>query len=263
MALANLAAFSRGSQVEEMSVRRMADLAGQVVIGRVSAVRTYWAENPRRIESEITLAQIEYAKGAPAGATDAGTFVVPGGTVGDWTLRVSGAPEFAVGEKWMLFVLPTYKTHPVVGLYRGAFRVVADAAGVERVLDAERQPIKGIDARGMVVSVEADPSTAEWADRHSSPQVTALLAAANDSVSAMAFSDFRAAIQPVLERSQDHHLSGPAGRREVVTHTPVVLSTPGERKFDATTEWRGASGAVPRQDVPRSPSVPSKGRQRR
>ena len=262
LVLLGVVAPAWGSQVEEMSVRRLADLAAQVVVGQVSAVHSSWAENPRRIETEITLAQVEYAKGGHAGAGQTFSLVVPGGTVGDWTLRVSGAPEFAVGEKWMLFVLPTYKTHPVVGVYRGAFRVEVDAAGVERVYDAERQAVQGIDARGMIVSAEGERHDLDLAGRHS---VDKLLSerpagkpvpqrAVNEPVSqglAMALTEFRSIIQPVLDQSRDYQLSGPAGKREAIGYMPVAVTTHGEASLPLAPE-RGAGSAVPKREVERS-----------
>ena len=54
-------------------------------------------------------------------------------------LFMASAPAFAAGEKWILFLLPTYKTFPVVGLSHGAFRVPTDTDGVERVFHGRRR----------------------------------------------------------------------------------------------------------------------------
>lgn len=243
------AAAAPGGQVEEMSLARMADLAGQVIVGRVSHVRLYWADAPLRIESEVTFSTTEYAKGMHPGATETFTLIVPGGTVGDWTLRISGAPEFAVGEKWMLFLLPAYRTHPVVGVFRGAFRIVADEQGVERVFDADGRGVLDIDARGRVVGTEAEPPGMDLhghASSHHSPGRRAGEQAALPR-QAIEYPEFRSRIQPVLDGSTNHRMSGPAGKRELVTYAPEGLVTPVASDGNRSFELRGAGGAVPRR----------------
>lgn len=251
-------AIVHGGQVEEMSVSRMANLAGQVIVGQVAQARSYWAENPRRIETEVIFTHTEYAKGAHPGAGESFYMVVPGGTVDDWTLRVAGAPEFAVGETWMLFVLPTYKTHPVVGVFRGAFRVNVDASGVERVFDADRKAIQRIDERGVIVSAVSERHHVTLSGQHSPIHVTE---SRDETEVAMTLAAFRAAIQPILDQSRDYQLSEPAGRREAVTYVPVPL-TPHVQAGMAVAPERGARGAVPRQQVDRTPSATTKQRGR-
>ncbi|MFQ5496104.1 MAG: hypothetical protein ACE5EX_12070, partial [Phycisphaerae bacterium] len=125
---------ARATTVVPMTLATIADHAGQVILADITVVRSAWADNPRRIETTITLSPVEYLKGAP-GTASASTFtlIVPGGTVGDTQMRITGAPDFRVGDRWMLCLLPTYKTHPVVGVSRGAFKIVSDDRGVQRV----------------------------------------------------------------------------------------------------------------------------------
>lgn len=254
--LSAVTAVVHGGQVEEMSIARMADLAGQVIVGQVAQSRSYWAENPRRIETEITFTHSEFAKGAHPGADESFSMVVPGGTVGHWTLRVAGAPEFAVGEKWMLFVLPSYKTHPVVGVFRGAFRVNVDASGVERVFDADRKAVQRIDERGVIVSAVSERHHVTLSGQHSPNHVTK---SRDETAMAMTLSDFRAAIQPILDQSRDHRLTESAGRREAINYVPVP-PTAYEHAGAPLAPERGARGAVPRQQVDRTRSATTKQR---
>lgn len=173
------------SSVVPMSVATMADHAGQVITGDVVALRSYWIDEPRRIETEVTFAGVTYLKGAPADADGTFTLRVPGGTIGDLQMRIEGAPRFAAGETWLLFLLPTYKTFPVVGIDQGAYRVVHDADGVDRV------------HRGGLPDGEPQP--------------------------ALSYAQFAGQIAPILDASRDHGLTEPAGRPAPVRHEAVPL----------------------------------------
>lgn len=223
------------STVVPMTVHTMADRAGQIVAGKIAAVRSYWAENPRRIETEVTLEQVTYLKGGQAEAPGVFTLVIPGGTVGETEMRICCAPVFRPGEKWVLFVPPSYKTFPVVGLFRGAFRVTPDPTGIERVYSSAAQPVLGMDPDGFVrmAGGNMDPH-----DR--------LIAAVNAEVRwrpspllnppAISFEDFLALIQPILDTSRDHHLTEPAGRRVPVVYTPTTLARTDDQTVHRNTE---------------------------
>lgn len=226
------------STVVPMTVHTMADRAGQVVAGRVAVVRSYWAENPRRIETEVTLDELTYLKGGPTQAPTAFTLVVPGGTVGETEMRICCAPVFHPGEKWVLFVPPSYKTFPVVGLFRGAFRVTTDPTGIERVYSSAAQPVLAMDPDGLV----------RLAGGNMNPH-DRLIAAVNAEVRsrpspvldppAVSFEDFLALIQPILDASRDHHLTEPAGRRVPVVYTPTTLArTDDQENAQTNTEPR-------------------------
>ncbi len=251
-ALSGFAAPARAGNVVPMSAEGLADLAGQVIVGRVTAVRSYWADRPRRIESEITFIEVTYLKGALATSGDTFALVVPGGTVGETTMRIGCAPVFAVGEKWGLFLLPTYKTFPVVGLTQGAFRVVTDGSGVDRVFDADAAPLAGVGVDGLIratgVHAPAESRLRE-ADRiHLVPQ-----AAIVSEAQAVSLPEFVKQLRPILDASRDHQLKQPAGRREVVSYTAVPLraldqATP--RAVGAPGGQRGEyRGPMPRGEV--------------
>lgn len=227
-----LCGVAEASSVVPMTLERMADHAGQVVMAEVASVRSYWAENPRRIESEITFRNTNYLKGRLRDSSDSFRLIVPGGKVGEMQMRVCCAPTFATGERWVLFVLPTYKTFPVVGLHQGAFRIISDTSGVDRVLGASRSPVLGLDEQGFI----------NLASRHVCQASERLISAngvrvkdrpseakpnepANGSAreQAMTCEDFLARIRPVLENSQSHGLTEPAGRRILIDYRSVPL----------------------------------------
>lgn len=216
--------FVQAGGVETMTLPTLAEHAGQVLVGTVQSSRSYWAENPRRIETELVFGELRFLKGRLPDSGLEFRLVVPGGRVADWELRVSCTPQFAVGERWLLFLLPTYKTFPVVGLHQGAFRISTGADGVARVYFANGMPVTGLDHAGIVqgaaagaaqpVSCAAAPKTsgAPAASRLVAARGLSLRAAAAAPVAALTLEEFVARIQPVLDASRDHRLTHPAGR---------------------------------------------------
>ncbi|MGD8451413.1 MAG: hypothetical protein PVJ57_06300 [Phycisphaerae bacterium] len=243
LAAAWAAGVAMGTVVVPMDVATMAEYAGQVIVGEVAETRSYWAENPRRIETELRLTGVTYLKGRLPDADDTFTLLVPGGTVGDMTMRLSGAPEPAVGQTWVLFLLPEYKTYPVVGLWQGAFRVVADEEGVLRVHDASGKPVVGINDEGMVQV--AEPPRPSIDERLVSAEGVRVRPAEPKGPTrpALTLDEFRTVVEPVLNRSKDHELKVPAGRPVPAKLRPVPLRTTGS--VSASGSLRGADAAQP------------------
>ncbi len=212
-ALLAVCGTAQASTVIPMTITEMADLSGQVIIGEVASVRSYWADNPRRIESEVTLNHVEYLKGRLADSSSTFKLLVPGGTVDEWGLRIADAPVLAAGEKWVLFILPTYKTFPVVGLSQGGFRVQTGADGVERVHTAGLEPVKGVGSDGFVQVVGRDSvSVRQHLAAENGVRVKTTAQAISNRGEAMSLADFKAMIQPILNASKTHALEESAGR---------------------------------------------------
>lgn len=215
----------RASTVEAMSLGTLADLSGQVLIGEIASVRSFWAENPRRIETEITFRNVTFLKGRLTDSGDTFSLIVPGGTVGDTSMRICCAPQFKTGTRHLLFLLPTYKTFPTAGLDQGAFEIVRDSAGVDRVYQGALRPVTGIDNDGFVLlggARRVDPH------RHLAEANGAVIRAidrtqAGESAAGMSLADFIACVQPILNASREHRLTEPAGRRELVELRAVPL----------------------------------------
>jgi hypothetical protein len=131
------ASVAAGTTVAPMNVATLSDHAAQVFIGTVVSSAAYWTGSPLRIESEVRFIDVVYLKGEPPSTADAEpALIVPGGAVGSTEFRVAGAPIFVPGQRWLLFLLPTYRTFPIVGLWEGAFQVKPDEEGIPRVLQA-------------------------------------------------------------------------------------------------------------------------------
>ncbi len=244
--------FAVGSSIAPMNLEVISDYTGQAFVGEVESVRPYWAENPRRIESEVTFKNVEYFKGSPDKASDTFSLVVPGGKVGDTQMRICCAPQFASGEKWILMVLPEYKTFPVVGLYRGAFKVVTDEKGTDRIYSAHNQPVTGIDNRSFV---EVNGS-ANYDPHAQVNEVHNMKVKVNTNAEATAgrgvrYTDFVANLKTVLETSKKYRLDQQAGKRVLVEYSPVSLKRAkgeADKEDDSTSILRG-KGQVKKADV--------------
>ena len=232
---------AEATNVAPMTLPALADHAGQVIVGRVAAIQSYWADDPQRIESAVTLEHVEYLKGALPAAGASFTLIVPGGKVGEMELRLGCAPRLAVGEKWMLFLLPRYKTFPTVGVAQGAFRIAADAEGVERVYSAAALPVIGTDAKGFVEVATGRPSFAPEQVVASDNVHLAAAQARAGAPQAVSFAEFRAQLQPVLAASRDHHLTAPAGQRVLVQYraAPLQLSPAARERVEAARAGPG------------------------
>jgi hypothetical protein len=252
-------AVAQASTVIPMSVATLADNAGQVIVGRVAAVRCYRADNPRRIESEVMLEGVEYLKGRLADSSDRFTLIVPGGEVDKLRMTVCCAPDLRIGEKWMLFLLPTYHTFPVVGIFQGAFLIKADKDGVERVISrthGRETSVAGIGADGFVQYV-AD-AAADARDYLVGADNMRLVTPDAQKAEPIAFADFVTQLAPVLAASRDHQLKAPAGRPEIVELRAVPLQYSRMEKqrqaekhgAKSPTPPRGEGGAVPMAPQP-------------
>lgn len=105
-----------------------------IVHGRVTDVRSAFADGRRSVDTFVTVAADEYLKG------DLGehvTFRVPGGEIGRYRTVFVGAPGFARGDEVVLFLRTPRAAWPfIVGLNQGAYRVVADRATGRRMVTA-------------------------------------------------------------------------------------------------------------------------------
>jgi len=222
LAVLMLVAPASASSVIPMSLATLADHAGQVIVGEVASVRPHWADGPRRIQTEVVFEHVEYLKGKLADSGDTFVLLVPGGTVGELTLRLADTPVFAVGDKWVLFLLPEYKTYPVVGLAQGAFRVQTSPDGVARVYDAVGQPVAGFDADGFMQLAPGAQSDAA-ARLAGSKKLRVRAPVAQPPAQPLAYDEFLALLRPVLTQSRPHALAGPAGKPALVQQRSVPL----------------------------------------
>lgn len=105
--------------------------AGAIVRGRVVAVDSRVTADRREIDTIVTLAAEASLKGPLESTVQ---FLVPGGTVGRYRRVFVGAPEFAVGQRAIVFLGWNGPSYPyLIGLGQGVFRILEDDRGASLV----------------------------------------------------------------------------------------------------------------------------------
>jgi len=121
------AARPRATVVVAADLGELARDARAIPRGRVVAVEGRWTDDRRTIETLVTLEVDGYLKGSLG---DTLQFRVPGGELGRYRRIVVGAPEFAVGQRVILFLGASGPMVPyILGLNQGVYRITASADG--------------------------------------------------------------------------------------------------------------------------------------
>ncbi len=96
--------------------------ARTIARGRVVSADGRWTDDHRGIETLVTLEVEAYLKGPLGGDVQ---FRVPGGRLGRYRRIFVGAPDFAVGDRVIVFLGVRGPSIPfVLGLSQGVFRVI-------------------------------------------------------------------------------------------------------------------------------------------
>jgi hypothetical protein len=120
--------------------------AQAIARGRVVGVRARWTEDRQTIETIVSLEAEEYLKGRLGSTVE---FRVPGGAFGRYRSVVVGAPQFAVGQRVIVFLGARGPMVPyVLGLYQGVYRLSRDAGGEWFVTPPEPRADSGLVRRG-------------------------------------------------------------------------------------------------------------------
>lgn len=108
----------------------LAELAhdAQVIArGEVVAIDARWSDGRRAIETIVTLEAESYLKGEMGRMVQ---FRVPGGTMGRYRNIVMGAPQFAVGQRVVVFLGANGPRVPfILGLSQGVYRLGVAPSG--------------------------------------------------------------------------------------------------------------------------------------
>lgn len=108
----------------------MTENSNTIVLGSVVGKHSYWQE--QNIYTDVTVSVDRIIKLKTKDNARMLTVRVPGGTVGDVTEEVDGAPRFSVGDKVMLFLNDRGEFIVPYGLNYGIFKAQYDAEhGVE------------------------------------------------------------------------------------------------------------------------------------
>jgi len=129
LALALAPAPAGATSVLSTTLAEMAKVSDAVVLGRVTKKAVRWSTAGDAIYTYVSVRVDSRFKGEVA---DDITVVVPGGTVGETTRVVHGAPRFTVGEKVVLYLEARTKGETgfnVVGMFVGKLAVKPTATG--------------------------------------------------------------------------------------------------------------------------------------
>jgi hypothetical protein len=139
LTLLALPAPAAGRSFAPKEFDQMVAEAEQIFVGTVAAADS-WRLPAGLIVTDVTFATSEVLKGPVGGVV---TLLMPGGTVEDETLKVSGLPALEVGATYLVFVRDNGSAIvPVVGGDQGLFRIARDpGSGRELALDARGKPI--------------------------------------------------------------------------------------------------------------------------
>lgn len=132
----------------------LVDQAEVIFQGEVTNVQSVWVGEgaQRHIMSYVTFKVAESIKG-DAGKTY--TIRMLGGTVDGETMGVSDAPNFAIGNKDILFVQNNGSQFiPLVGIMHGRFHIRENQSNQEIVTDHEDVPVRNLSRLGKPEAVE-------------------------------------------------------------------------------------------------------------
>jgi hypothetical protein len=120
-----------------MSLEELVDEAQSVVHGSVARKWSAWEDKQQVIWTHYEITVADSLKGAREGKI---VVSEPGGTVGDATMQVAGAPVYEVGEEVVLFTTATPIGYArTCGWTQGKFHVEKSADGGRKVLSSGLQ----------------------------------------------------------------------------------------------------------------------------
>lgn len=113
-----------GALILKRSVAELTTEADRILTADVLAVTSQFSADGSTINTQIVLAVDKVLKGQ---ATDQETLTLPGGQVGDTTLRAGGVPNFIAGERVLLF-LDDDSEFGLAGIWQGKYSLSGDEA---------------------------------------------------------------------------------------------------------------------------------------
>lgn len=131
--------------------------ADLIFVGTVTAVTPGWSDAQRQaIETAVTFGDLTWLRGGPQTSL---TLRFAGGEMDGLHEAVAGVPEFAVGQRRVVFAHAGHFASPIVGFNQGLFQVVEGDAGPV-VLDADGRAVTGVGRAAVQRGAAADRAAA-------------------------------------------------------------------------------------------------------
>lgn len=188
-ALVLVTSVSQATTVIPPSFAELVAKADLVVDGEITAVRSELVHSGggRLVYTYVTVEVLETIKGVSPENLE---LRLLGGTMGDFTMQVEGVPEFAVGDRDVLFVVGNGEQFcPLVAIMHGRYPVIPRPSdGEEIVLRTSGEPL-------------ADPADVERPLAHGSHMEFVTVAEAADQ--AMTVESFKSVIREEVRRGQN------------------------------------------------------------
>ena len=121
--------------------------ADVIFVGEVTDVRPFPLETR---DGTIIKTRVIFRVSDPLWGTTSllEVFEFIGGKWGDIELTVSGMPEFAVGDRRVVFAYRNRSINPIVGFTQGLLQIRRDSQGVDRVFTLGGVPLGGPESGG-------------------------------------------------------------------------------------------------------------------
>lgn len=133
-ALVALALRAPATVVVAKDFAALCDEADAIFVGTVTGVESRWSDPTKQsIETLVTFGDLTWLRGAPQSTV---TLRFGGGEVDGVHEAIAGVPQFAIGDRRVIFTHDGTFVSPIVGFDQGALPVV-DRAGTPVVLGAE------------------------------------------------------------------------------------------------------------------------------
>jgi hypothetical protein len=154
-----LARPAAATTMVRMSLSQLAQASSTIVQGQVVAQTTRTNSGNTRVYTYTTVQLEKALKGSPPATL---TIQQPGGTVGNFHVRVPGTAMLRPGTQYILFLEPAAgasATYHLVGMMQGAFRVYRRRDGVERHVVL---PLGSLSTGGSSSTLTRSPSLGEF-----------------------------------------------------------------------------------------------------
>ncbi len=141
LALLGHAGIALATDVLPLSFDEVTERASAIALVETLSVRSDWRTNAQGTHI-VTVVTFKVERGIKGQLGQQLQLEFLGGRIGSEAMEVDGMPQFAVGDRDVLFLSPNRNSiAPIVGMYQGRFRLEGDrAAGTDRILTHDWKP---------------------------------------------------------------------------------------------------------------------------
>ena len=149
-----LTAHVGATSVVPVSFTDLVTRADVIFVGEVTDVRPFMLESSA---GTVIMTRVSFSVADPLFGTTSlvEVFDFLGGQIGDVGMRVAEMPEFAIGDRTVVFARREQSINPIVGFSQGLLRVTRDGAGIDRVQTLDRRPLARVESIGKMLKRQA------------------------------------------------------------------------------------------------------------